>query len=171
MGTDGKAIDLNDLGVVANPPDGTWLLTDAVAISNNGWVAGIGMFTPTGGSQYQRWWLAHVNIPGVSPGDYNGNGIVDAADYTVWRDHLGQNYSLPNRDPGASGPISQSDYDYWVAHFGQSGSGAASSGTQVAVPEPGTTLLAITALVGASLTLRRGKPSGTASELAVAAAR
>jgi hypothetical protein len=115
------------------------------------------MFTPTGGSQYQRWWLAHVNIPGVSPGDYNCNGIVDAADYTVWRDHLGQNYSLQNRDPGASGPISQSDYDYWVAHFGQSGSGAASSGTQVAVPEPGTTLLAITALVGASLTLRRGE--------------
>src|SRR5262249_40370997 len=23
-------------------------------------------------------------------GDYNGNGVVDAADYTVWRDHLGQ---------------------------------------------------------------------------------
>jgi hypothetical protein len=35
-GLDGKAIDLNDLGVVANPLDGTWLLTDAVAISNNG---------------------------------------------------------------------------------------------------------------------------------------
>ena len=23
-------------------------------------------------------------------GDYNGNGVVDAADYTVWRDSLGQ---------------------------------------------------------------------------------
>ena len=33
-------------------------------------------------------------------GDYNGNGIVDAADYTVWRDHLGQTYALQNRDPG-----------------------------------------------------------------------
>ena len=24
------------------------------------------------------------------PGDYNADGIVDAADYTVWRDNLGR---------------------------------------------------------------------------------
>ena len=28
----------------------------------------------------------------IVAGDYNGNGIVDAADYTIWRDHLGQTY-------------------------------------------------------------------------------
>jgi hypothetical protein len=117
-GPDGKAFDLNDLGVVANPPDGTWLLTNAMAISENGWVAGIGMFTPTDGSPYQRGWVAQLNL---LRGDYNGNGIVDAADYTMWRDHLGQSYALQNRDPNASGPISQSDYDFWMSHFGQHG--------------------------------------------------
>jgi hypothetical protein len=62
-GPDGKAIDLNDLGVVANPPDGTWVLTEAGAVSDNGWVAGDGVFTPNGGGQsYKRAWVAHVSL-------------------------------------------------------------------------------------------------------------
>ena len=32
----------------------------------------------------------------VLPGDYNQDGIVNAADYTVWRDNLGSPDSLPN---------------------------------------------------------------------------
>ena len=31
------------------------------------------------------------------PGDYNGNGKVDAADYNIWRNHLGQTFTLPTR--------------------------------------------------------------------------
>ena len=58
------------------------------------------------------------------PGDYNQNGIVDAADYTVWRNNLGSGTSLPNDDtPG----VGQDDYTRWKTHFGQtagSGSGA-----------------------------------------------
>ena len=45
-----------------------------------------------------------ANTP-VVIGDYNQDGIVDAADYTVWRDHLGQTFALPNRDPGNTGAI------------------------------------------------------------------
>ena len=29
-------------------------------------------------------------VPPTLTGDYNGNGVVDAADYTIWRDTLGQ---------------------------------------------------------------------------------
>jgi hypothetical protein len=62
--------------------------------------------------------------PGV-PGDYNNNGIVDAADYTVWRDHLGGT-TLVN-EAVTPGIVNQADYDYWKAHFGAtSGSGSAS---------------------------------------------
>jgi hypothetical protein len=60
-------------------------------------------------------------------GDYNHNGVVDAADYVVWRKGLGTTYT-------------QADYDVWRAHFGQtagSGSGIAAS----AVPEPCSLLL------------------------------
>ena len=82
-------------------------------------------------------------------GDYNQDGIVDAADYTVWRDKLGDDGStLPNRDPANSGTIGGDDYDSWKSNFGMTsgrGSGNLASGT---VPEPSSCellLLAATA--------------------------
>lgn len=52
-------------------------------------------------------------------GDYNRNGTVDAADYTVWRDAFAAGAeTLPRRDPTATGPVGQSDYNFWKAHFG-----------------------------------------------------
>jgi hypothetical protein len=77
------------------------------------------------------------------PGDYNNDGLVDAADYTVWRDHFGTT-TLPNRDPGAVGLVGQSDYLVWKTNFGTSGTGSAT-----AVPEPGSLfLILLVALVG-----------------------
>jgi len=69
--------------------------------------------------------------------DYNGNGVVDAADYTVWRNNLGgPAAALPNRNPANSGNINQADYTYWKSRFGAtSGSGAAAV-SGAAVPEP-----------------------------------
>jgi hypothetical protein len=87
------------------------------------------------------------------PGDYNGNGIVDAADYTVWRDTLGSTTNLrANGDnTGASaGKIDQADYAIWKTNFGNhSGSGAA---TNAGVPEPATIALAM--IAAASLCAR-----------------
>ena len=52
-------------------------------------------------------------------GDYNGDGFVDAADYTVWRDTLGQTVTNGSGADGSSnGTVDQDDYDVWVAHFG-----------------------------------------------------
>ena len=46
----------------------------------------------------------------TTPGDYNSNGIVDAADYVVWRDNIGNGFSLPNDDsPG----VGHDDYTRW----------------------------------------------------------
>ena len=63
---------------------------------------------------------------GILVGDYNSNGVVDAADYVVWRDKLGQTFVLPNRDQNNYGPISTADYSSWRANFGKTspGSGA-----------------------------------------------
>ncbi len=33
--------------------------------------------------------MLYTATGGGSAGDYNGDGVVKAADYTVWRDHLG----------------------------------------------------------------------------------
>jgi hypothetical protein len=61
---DASVIDLNDLGLVANPADGSWLLTEARAISADGWVTGIGEFTPTIGDPYRRHWVTQVGLGG-----------------------------------------------------------------------------------------------------------
>jgi hypothetical protein len=82
------------------------------------------------------------------PGDYNGNGIVDAADYTVWRDTLGSTTDLrANGDSsGASaGVIDQADYNVWKTNFGaHAGSG---SDVGAAVPEPATLWIFLTGIL------------------------
>ena len=78
-------------------------------------------------------------------GDFNDNGIVDAADYTIWRDHEGLAESLlPSGTGDGSGTIDAGDYNLWVTNFGQSSSSAAN-----AVPEPSSACLIVTLLVGA----------------------
>jgi autotransporter-associated beta strand protein len=81
-------------------------------------------------------------------GDYNDNGIVDAADFTVWRDLLGQTVALPNRDPDNMGAIGVADYDSWKGNFGATLPGAGSLGSQVGVPEPSSFVLTVLALMG-----------------------
>ncbi len=79
-------------------------------------------------------------------GDYNGNGVVDAADYTVWRDTLGSTTDLRANgdDSGASvGVIDQADYALWKMHFGNTAGGASVTGVGMAVPEPAGWLTAI----------------------------
>ena len=72
-------------------------------------------------------------------GDYNEDGIVNAADYTVWRDNLGAEAgSLPNDAVG--GVIGQEHYDSWRENFGSSASSSATS-----VPEPTSGMMAFAA--------------------------
>jgi hypothetical protein len=75
-------------------------------------------------------------------GDYNNNGVVDAADYVVWRNNLDTNNTLPNDPTG--GTIGTTQYNTWRSHFGQ----AAGNGTDLAnVPEPTSPLIWIAAIV------------------------
>jgi hypothetical protein len=94
-------------------------------------------------------WLDNVAVNTVS-GDYNLNGIVDAADYTIWRDTLGSTTDLrANGDNTGSsaGSIDQADYNIWKANFGaHAGSG---SGATAAVPEPASLWLLIVGAAGA----------------------
>jgi hypothetical protein len=100
--------------------------------------------------------------PTILAGDYNRDGTVDAADYTVWRNTLGQNV-MSNQGSGAdgdgSGTIRQADYEVWKLHFGAAAGAAAGAGFSVgeAVPEPsGLTLAAIAFWVSQILNCGRG---------------
>ena len=53
------------------------------------------------------------------PGDFNGNGVVDAADYTVWRDNLGSTSNAALHGNGdATVGVGAGDYTLWKANFG-----------------------------------------------------
>ena len=58
-----------------------------------------------------------------APGDYNGDGVVDAADYTIWRDTQGSGNDL-RADSNSDRVVNAADFDFWRSHFGISyGSG------------------------------------------------
>ena len=68
-----------------------------------------------------------VNID--KQGDYNGNNVVDAADYVMWRELLGTNDPLPNEVSGiTTGKATQEDYDAWRARLGNT--------TRKVIPDP-----------------------------------
>ena len=66
-----------------------------------------------------------LNVAPVLPGDYNHNGIVDAADYVVWRKTDG----------------SPAGYNLWRTNFGRTAGSGAAAIMNTAVPEPANLLL------------------------------
>ncbi|QDU55509.1 rhamnogalacturonan lyase family protein [Aeoliella mucimassa] len=54
---------------------------------------------------------------GTLPGDYNQDGAVSLADYTVWRDWLGSTTNLA-ADGDHNGVIDDADYQIWKQNFG-----------------------------------------------------
>jgi hypothetical protein len=91
------------------------------------------------------------------PGDYNDDGVVDAADYTVWRNSLGTNIALPNEDASLN-VVDAEDYAVWKLNYGQPNSGAVSGAGGLAmavVPEPGPLALALSIACGLALNRKR----------------
>jgi hypothetical protein len=58
-------------------------------------------------------------------GDYNGDGSVDSADYTVWRDTLGATGTGLAADGNGDGVVDNLDYNVWRSGFGTTGGGPA----------------------------------------------
>ncbi len=85
--------------------------------------------------RYMGQWLDELSLAErPAPGDFNADGRVDAADYTAWRDGLGNVYT-------------QSDYDVWREHYGQTSEALNQSQSSAAsIPEPSTLILFLTAL-------------------------
>ena len=125
--------------------------------------------TPTGGTTYQllltldggtgdlfkfNTGSSFVGVTTVAlSGDFDGNGIVDAADYTIYQDNLGLDSAVLNGNGSGAATVGQADYALWKANFGATS--ASSSGANM-IPEPSALLLALLALAIASPRRHRG---------------
>jgi phospholipase/lecithinase/hemolysin len=78
------------------------------------------------------------------PGDYNEDGTVNAADYTVWRNNLGADAGTLANDVDG-GVIGTAQYETWKTNFGLTSSTMASVST-ASVPEPSSLLVLIEAM-------------------------
>jgi hypothetical protein len=75
---------------------------------------------------------AHYRLGGL-PGDFNGDGTVDGADYVSWRKGLNTTYTLD-------------DFAAWRGNFGLARDSSGLAGSNVAVPEPSLAHLILLAI-------------------------
>lgn len=119
-------------------------------------------FTKVGsdnGGVFSTGFLATVGTPstGDMPGDFNGDGVVNLADYTVWRDNLGATEDALLNNNGTGGIIDTDDYNLWKSSFTPPGAITAAV-APTAVPEPGALgLLAVAATLLGYSTRRRAR--------------
>jgi hypothetical protein len=100
--------------------------------------------------------LLHAAPP--LPGDYNNNHVVDAADYTTWRNNLGapDESSLHDNGDGMNG-VDLGDYFFWRQNYGNTNIPAAGAAFEAnTVPEPTVPMLFLGAMI-AGFAIRRRK--------------
>jgi GH25 family lysozyme M1 (1,4-beta-N-acetylmuramidase) len=142
--------------VTTNPPTdanmGIWSDYDFWQYS---WEGNLGGESPLDLNHYRGTLndLQEYVVGGEPPlaGDYNDDGVVDTADYTVWRDTWSRfNTTDMRADGNNNGTIDTGDRDVWAANFG------AQSSAAVAVPEP-TAIMVVGSLGLLSLLRKRGR--------------
>lgn len=97
-------------------------------------------------------------LPAVT-GDYNGDGVVSAADYTLWRNHLGGDaaavFADGSRAAGLTGAIGPDDYQVWKQNFGARASALPAPLAATTVPEPASLWLVVAVAVCLTVTISR----------------
>jgi hypothetical protein len=103
------------------------------------------------------WAEAQLNLPG----DYNRNGVVDAADYVLWRDTLNQSGSNLAADGSGNQLVDDADYAFWKMRFGDTAeltfsdvTGLGANAELAAVPEPSSRALVFIAICCGGLLTR-----------------
>jgi hypothetical protein len=131
-------------------PDGNGLLVGILGVvDGQGQIARygfdgnlLGTFASHGGGGFTEATALLVVPDRTVAGDFNDDGIVDAADYVVWR-NAAPTAALPNDD--TPGIVDASDYADWRANFGPRSPVTGAGFGTVFVPESSTLLLLLVA--------------------------
>jgi hypothetical protein len=92
---------------------------------------------------------AFETTPAIAlPGDYSDDGVVNTADYILWRNNVDTDFVLAN--DASPGSVDASDYLVWRENFGAVLAGS----SQTAVPEPSVLTLLVLLASHAALAVR-----------------
>ncbi|WP_442485094.1 prolyl oligopeptidase family serine peptidase [Aeoliella sp. SH292] len=94
--------------------------------------------TITGGGVYQTEQLGHEGtllLQVAVDGDYDHSGVVDAADYLVWKQTIGSS-ALLSADGNRNGVVDLSDFTIWRDNLGATPSSPPNVASSTQVPEP-----------------------------------
>jgi hypothetical protein len=86
----------------------------------------------------------------TSQGDFNQDGIVNTADYILWRKSMGQTGANLPADSNGNNQVDMGDLFAWRSHYGENLSGAGSGSSfdsSTTVPEPRGLAIAILGLI------------------------
>jgi hypothetical protein len=85
----------------------------------------------------------YLTVGDILAGDYNDDGVVNAADYVVWRNSLASGTPLAN-ETASLGTVDDDDYTAWRDNFGSTATEGQATGQSV--PEPAAGVLAFIAI-------------------------
>lgn len=100
-----------------------------------------------------------AGAPGYIAGDFNNDGVVDAADYAVYRNNLGVDTDFNGagtREGDSNSVVDSADYDLWRENYGAVADVPPLPAASVATPEPSTLGLLAAGSLGLAC-LRRGR--------------
>jgi hypothetical protein len=156
--TGSPAIDAGDPNFDPADPDGDPMTDDALPFDQRG-----APFARVFNGRIDIGAVERQPIPPAVFGDYNDDGTANAADYTVWRNTLGQTglalYS--GADGNGDGMITRADYDVWKQRYGETVNGLGAGSTEQGAGSFAGSLRS-------ALPATAADPSASAASLAVA---
>jgi hypothetical protein len=157
---------LNDLRLKVFASDGETVLAIADNFPAGRAEALSGVYLPSAGEYYvevtgsldavqlYQLDLSLVAAATLLPGDYNRNGLVDAADYVVWRKSIASNELGLAADGNHDFIVDAADYGVWTRGVG-TGSGSSTVIMQNGVPEPTSLVLLVIAAIMCAASRRK----------------
>jgi autotransporter-associated beta strand protein len=128
-----RSLFFNDgvVGNVAQTPGKYGAVGNGSADFQVSWITGSGL-------------LNVATLPVTANADFNGDGLVDGADFLVWQKNFGAAGGHAQGDANGDNTVNAADLAVWQGHFG----GISATGAATAIPEPAAAMLAVVAACG-----------------------